>query len=111
MGGVPVSADDWRRMGQEDFLPPGTRLVYAPYHAAVDSWETEHCLFCFTPFLAPDVVESNVRLRGREGLLTSGYTTTEEHREGAGSHWVCAPCMQDFGAEYQLTIEGGPRTL
>ncbi len=95
-------------MGQEDFLPPGTELVFRDYEANVDSWETEHCLFCFTPFLSREVVESNARLRGRDGLLTAGYTTTEEYREGAGAHWVCAGCLTDFHAEYGLSVRGGP---
>jgi hypothetical protein len=95
-------------MGQADVLPPGTLLVYGPFEPRADSWETEHCLFCYTPFLAPRVVEASSRLRGKPGLLTAGYTTTREHFEGARSHWACQRCIEDFAAELGLRVEGGP---
>ncbi len=31
--GVPASPDDWRRMGQERELPPGTTLTFKGYRA------------------------------------------------------------------------------
>ncbi len=105
---MPVAGDDWRRMGQEDFLPPGTLLVFETYTAVVDAWEGERCLFCFAPFMSPEMMASHPRLERMRGLQTAGYTTTEAHREGAHSHWACAACVADFRDELGLRIAGGP---
>lgn len=63
-----VKADDWRRMGQEDYLK-NCRLAYvAVYSPSSATWEHEHCVFCFE------------KISLHPGTLHSGYHTIDgEH--------------------------------
>ena len=93
---MPRAADDdWRRMGQEKFLPPGTTFVRRPYRAYSDSWDHDHCEFCGTK-----LVESGSPTARLADVLTQGFTTTAEHPRGADYHWVCEPCFRDFAEEF-----------
>ena len=57
--------DDWRRMGQEDYLM-GARLYRMPFIPQSEQWDHEHCVFCFDKFyLHPDHPE----------FLREGYCT------------------------------------
>jgi hypothetical protein len=38
--------DDWRQMGQEHFLPPGTEFVLRPYRPYREGWDQDHCEDC-----------------------------------------------------------------
>jgi hypothetical protein len=101
--------DDWRRMGQARDLPRGTALVFKLYEARSATWEHEHCLFCFTKFMDPDFSEAHRRfIEEHEDVLTEGYTTTDEYEKGAGWHWVCPQCVEDFVEEFGLHVAGGP---
>ena len=101
--------DDWRRAGQESELQPGTALVLTPYKARSPTWEHEHCLFCFAKFMDPSFSEAHRRLVAEDPeILTEGYTTTDEHEQGAEWHWVCPQCAGDFGEELGLRLEPAP---
>ena len=84
--GNPPS-DDWRLMGQERYLQ-GAKLVHRPYEPYSESWEHDHCAFCQRKLMAGDV----------------GYTTTAEHPQGAGYHWICDDCYADFAKRFGWTI-------
>lgn len=109
MGVVPPAPDDWRRMGQENELPPGTTLVFKSYRARSETWEHEHCRFCFTKFMDPGFSDAHRRfIEEHEDVLTEGFTTTDEHKKGADWHWVCPTCAEDFAGEFGLRLQGGP---
>jgi hypothetical protein len=74
---VVVAPDDWRRRGQEDDLPPGTVLKRTRYAARSETWEHEHCVFCFAKFMDPDYSDGHRRfIEEHPEVLTDGYATT-----------------------------------
>lgn len=92
--------DDWRRMGQEVVLPPGTRLVRKTYEAPGPGWDHDHCSFCFAEF-------SSVAARQQAGVevRTEGYCTTDAFERGAGYEWICSACFDDFAGEFGWVLE------
>jgi hypothetical protein len=92
----PPSSDDWRLMGQERYLQ-GARLVHRTYEPYSESWEHDHCAFCQRKLAAADA--------GIPSTLAGGYTTTAEHEQGAGYHWVCDECFADFAERFEWTVE------
>jgi hypothetical protein len=97
---VPA-ADDWRRRGQENDLPPGTALVLKRYLARGETWEHEHCIFCWAKFMDPEFSDSHRRfIDEHPDVLVEGYTTTDDHECGAAWHWVCPQCFEDFAEEF-----------
>lgn len=93
---VNTDPDDWRRMGQEVSLVPGTRLVRKRYRAYRETWEHDHCSFCSAKFMDPSATGAHPD----EGALTEGYTTTSEFKLGAEYEWVCLACYADFSEEF-----------
>lgn len=83
-----TTKDDWRRMGQENYLM-GAKLVYVPrYHPARADWDHEHCVFCWA------------KIAEYEGCEHSGY-----YEKGGRTHWVCEDCFRDFRDEFHFTVE------
>jgi hypothetical protein len=95
-------------MGQENYLPPATELTLRRYRAQSKTWEHEHCPFCFTKFMDPDFSEEHRRfIEEHPDVLTEGYTTSTEHVRGAGWHWICPRCVEDFADEFGWQIVEG----
>ena len=93
-------------MGQEVKLPPATALRRKRYRARSQSDEHEHCEFCWAKFMDPNCSESHRLFIARHpDVLTEGYTTTREHRDGDDSHWVCPTCFDDFAEEFDWRLE------
>ena len=40
-------------------------------------------------------------------VLTEGYTTTAEHPRGAGYHWICKSCFDDFAERFAWRTVAG----
>ena len=88
-----MPTDDWRRMGQEDYLM-GVKLYHVPFTPLSEHRDHEHCEFCFGKFcLHPDHPE----------FLRKGYCTANGNCPGA--HWVCPQCFRDFREEFGWTVE------
>ena len=85
------AGDDWRLMGQERYLQRA-KLVHRRYEPSSESWEHDHCAFCQRKFSATEAEGPDT--------LASGYTTTAEHEQGAGYHWVCETCFADFADRF-----------
>jgi hypothetical protein len=103
---MTVPPDDWRRMGQEAFLPPGTSWVRKPYDAHSDSWDHDHCEFCGAKFI--DSRRSGQRRReiaDDPEILGEGFATTDQHPRGAGYYWVCPACFADFAGEFGWRLD------
>ena len=92
---MKVPQDDWRRMGQEATLAPGTELVRKTYQPPRPSWDHDHCSFCFGKFVAPDDAS-----RFTERVWTEGYATTDRFVRGADYEGVCPDCFADFAEEF-----------
>ena len=86
---MAVAADDWRRMGQEEFLVPGTEFVRRPYEPYRPDWDHDHCAMCGAKLSAVSLPDS----------LDEGYATTSSYPRGAGYEWVCPSCFDDFAEE------------
>jgi hypothetical protein len=88
-------------MGQERDLPPGTALTFKPYNARSETWEHDHCVFCFAKFLDPRFSDAHrTFIDEHPDVLIEGYTTTCDHERGADWHWVCPQCFEDFTDEF-----------
>lgn len=81
-----VSADDWRRHGQEHFLK-GVSLMSSRYYPYNENWEHDHCEFCGKKF---SLCTND---------LNEGYSTKD------GYHWICKECFNDFKDEFDWYIE------
>jgi hypothetical protein len=78
---------DWRLGGQDRYLR-GAALVWKPYHAWSETWEHDHCSFCWAKFMDPNFSDAARQLiEENPEVLTEGYTTTAEHEHGADYHW------------------------
>jgi hypothetical protein len=76
---------DWRlRQSHEDIR--GSPFVRKNYVAYSDSWDHDHCEFCFSKFSASEL-----------DALRSGYATADNY------YWVCDECFKDFATMFGLT--------
>lgn len=93
---MKVPDDDWRRMGQEAALPPGTQLVRKTYQPRRPGWDHDHCSFCSAKFMAQDEPGQAMG----DDVHSLGYTTTDNLERGANYEWVCLDCFADFAEEF-----------
>jgi hypothetical protein len=99
---------DWRLMGQEAYLL-GVELVRKPYRAPSDTWEHDHCSFCWAKFMDPaHSAEHAAAVAEDPDLLIEGYTTTDTHPMGAGYYWVCPACFDDFHERFCWHVADDP---
>lgn len=92
--------DDWRLGGQETFLQ-GVALVRKPYKRWSESWDHDHCAFCWAAIMeADDAAEPGA-------TLTEGYATTAEHPRGENYYWICPRCFEDFKERFGWTVVSG----
>jgi hypothetical protein len=91
---------DWRLSGQERFLQ-GAELVRKPYRAFSETWEHDHCAFCWATFMDPAFSEKHRKyVEEHPEVLTEGYATTADHPRGADYHWICPDCFADFADRF-----------
>ena len=96
--------NDWRLTGQERYLQ-GAALTWKRYHARSETWEHEHCAFCWAKFMDPDFSDAyRQHIAEHPDVLTEGYTTTAEHHHGADHHWICKPCFDDFAERFHWRV-------
>jgi hypothetical protein len=82
-----VSGDDWRIQGQDDYLL-GKTLYWRQYKSFSETWEHDHCAFCWDKF-----EEGN-----SPGALHEGYSTEDNY------HWVCQECFDDFREMFKWNV-------
>lgn len=82
-----VDDNDWRLQGQASYLD-GRVFRFAKYRKPSQSWDHDHCEFCWSKFMEEDYPD----------VLHEGYTTENGYR------WVCAKCFQDFKDRFEWTI-------
>lgn len=97
--------DDWRLRGQERYLQ-GATLVRKRYRTYSDTWEHDHCAFCWAKFMDPELsAEHRKQVAGHPEILTEGYATTDAHPRGSDYHWICEGCFEDFKDRFEWTVE------
>lgn len=80
--------DGWQIMGQEGYLF-GKDLYWRKYKPFSDSWEHDHCTFCFEKFADEDISD----------VLHEGFTTEDNH------YWICRECYEDFKQVFQWQVK------
>ena len=80
--------NDWRLTNQLSYLK-GATLRWRTYSPYSDTWEHDHCAFCWAKFMAP----------GHPETLHEGYATPDEH------HWVCKTCFDDFKDLFKWNVQ------
>ena len=99
---------DWRLTNQESYLQ-GAELIYKRYRARSETWEHEHCAFCWGKLMDPDFSETHRQhIAEHPDVLTEGYTTLASHKQGADYHWICKPCFDDFAERFQWRVVPPP---
>ena len=83
-----ASKGDWRRMGQEKYLMEANLQYVEKYIPYSETWEHEHCCFCFA------------KIGAYNGDLYTGYCTTDYKK----SNWICLDCFNDFKDEFKWRI-------
>ncbi|WP_412063595.1 hypothetical protein [Rubrivirga sp. IMCC45206] len=83
-----MTDDDWRLTGQEAYLT-GVALCWREYRRYSETWDHDHCEFCWSKFAEPSV---------NPEALHAGYATLDEYR------WVCNQCFGDFRQRFGWTI-------
>ncbi|NMC57562.1 MAG: hypothetical protein GYA50_10105 [Eubacteriaceae bacterium] len=69
--------NDWRLSDHDEFYN-NLQLKHAQYKRPSESWDHDHCEFCFDKFSE------------YEGDLHEGYCTLDNY------HWICEVCFNDF---------------
>ena len=89
--------DDWRLTTQEEYLS-GATLVRKPYRVWSETWEHDHCAFCWAKFIDPShSPEHAAMVRDDPSIQTAGYAAVGAGPEGQDDyHWICDGCFQDF---------------
>ena len=76
--------EDWRLSGREDELKKflyGITLYRRKYKRYSETWDHDHCEFCWEKFTQPDLIPE---------ALHEGYATPDNY------HWICESCFNDF---------------
>ena len=79
--------NDWRLTNQGTYLK-GAQLWWKRYAPHSDSWDHEHCEFCWAKFMDEDAPD----------VLREGYAT------GDGDRWICEECYDDFKDLFQWEV-------
>ena len=81
-GHVPAQPDDWRRMGQERSLIPGTRFAWKNYQAPRADWDHDHCSMCQDKFMDPaggDLSPPRPAVSAECGMTVQRYAAMPEN--------------------------------
>ena len=76
-----MSHDDWRLTNQLSYMK-GATLAWREYAAPSETWDHDHCEFCFEKFMPSPAAE---------GVVSAGYVTLDGE-----DRWVCRRCFDDF---------------
>jgi hypothetical protein len=101
---VAREKDDWRLTNQEGHLREAA-LTWKRYHARRETWDHDHCAFCWAKFMDPDLSKDGRRvIEANADVLTEGYATTAEHERGPDYHWICRRCFEDFSDLFRWRV-------
>lgn len=100
---MAMDLGDWRRLGQERYLPVGTVFVQRDYRALEENWEHDHCEMCSAKFMDPHFSNAHAQfIADHTDVLSAGMVTQVNERRL--ERWVCHPCFDDFATEFGWLI-------
>lgn len=110
--GEPYDSSDggrWRlATARTRGAPPGSTLVRKPYRAKDESWEHDHCEFCWTKFMDPTFSDDHAEfIADHTDVLTEGFAVQGRSPEGGTADdywWICPPCVADFSQCFEWTV-------
>jgi hypothetical protein len=83
-----IDKNDWRLTGQEKYLK-GVTLYWKKYSQYSESWDHDHCAFCWAEFAVDDYPD----------VLHEGYSTKDDY------YWICKNCFEDFKDMFDWKLE------
>lgn len=89
-----IEQDDWRLVagpisGAEEKYK-NIPLYFIPFQPLSESWDHEHCLFCWDKFYL------------HPACLREGYCTRHQNQRDAD--WICPTCYEDFQEMFGWTL-------
>lgn len=72
--------DDWRLTGQDEYMS-GVTLVWLPYRQWSETWDHDHCMFCWAKFV-PEGIPSDAEAE-HEGYTNEGVPDVADHYCGS----------------------------
>lgn len=88
-----IEENDWRlSMGQGEGMKD-REFQYKEFVKPSESWDHEHCVFCFHTFMENP--------QGQKDCSKQGYCSTDGRQD-----WVCDECFNDFKEMFHLTLTG-----
>jgi hypothetical protein len=98
---------DWRLPGQEAHLQ-GATLARKNYRARDESWEHDHCEFCWAKFMDPTFSEDSAEfIADNPDVLTVGFGVQGRSPSGGTEDdywWVCPQCVADFAQRFDCVL-------
>lgn len=79
--------DDWRLTNQDEYFL-GIKLYKRKYIRFNETWDHDHCSFCWGKFMVEDLPE----------VIHEGYASEDSN------HWVCEECFEDFKDLFQWEV-------
>ena len=73
----------------------GVTFVRRRWRSPREDWDHDHCAACWAKFGESEGPEA----------LQEGYTTTADHEQGEGYHWVCPQCFLDLKEDLQWRLQ------
>lgn len=99
-----TNEEDWRLNGQDRYLH-GAALVHQKYTVWTETWEHDHCEFCFAKFMDPNFSELHRQfIEENADVLIEGYATSDGDESGARYRWICDACLEDFKDRFEWTV-------
>jgi hypothetical protein len=80
-------SNDWRLDNQQTYLQ-GVTLIWKRYSRPSETWDHDHCEFCWAKFMEGDAPDA----------LHEGYTTEDNKR------WICKGCFEDFKEMFKWRV-------
>jgi hypothetical protein len=91
---------DWRVRGQDKYLF-GATLVWKPYEAWSETWEHDHCEFCWAKFVEP----GRRATQNDSDVLPAGFAAQHTGPDRQDDyHWICESCAADLCARFEWSL-------
>jgi hypothetical protein len=91
-----ASDNDWRLAGDRTWLIRAT-LVLKSYRRRSETWEHDHCEYCWAVFSDPTFPHDDSNLH-------QGYSMMARDRFADDQIWICRTCFEDFKDRFQWTV-------
>lgn len=101
--------EDWRlSRGQEEYLN-GVTLVRKKYQQWSETWDHDHCEFCWATFVDPEHSESQAKMvRDDPELQTEGYAVQDSGPQDEDDYlWICESCFNEFRERFDWRVLPG----